>query len=123
MSAKWTAIKDEPIPEGNGAYYITDGTRVSFAKRAVQAETEVEKWILAEPEAEHRSIPPHVGAPTHWAAVVPGLPAVKAEDIPEVFEGGPPPRTNPDEKINFPEAQDNEPEAVKVQVVKGSAKD
>lgn len=117
MSAKWTAIKDEPRPEGHSPIYVTDGSRVSFVKRAVQAETEADRWILAEPEAEHLKLAPIVGNPTHWATALPGLPTVKAEDVPEIHEGGPPSRIDPDEVINFPEPHGEGAGAIKVKVV------
>lgn len=91
MSAPaWTAFKDEQPPAGNSPIYVTDGSQVSFVQRAVQPFTEGERWIVAEPEAATLKFPPAVDAPTHWAVTVPGLPKVKAEDVPVVSSGGPP---------------------------------
>lgn len=75
--SKWTKFADEQPPEGHGAIYVTDGAQVSFVKRAEQPETEVERWIVAEPEAEPLKFPPMVDTPTHWAVTIPGLPKVK----------------------------------------------
>ncbi len=88
---KWIKIADEPIPAGHQPVYITDGTHVSYVKRAEQPFTEVEKWIVAEAEAEHLKFPANVSNPTHWATSVPGLPKVNEDDRPIVSEGGPPP--------------------------------
>lgn len=112
----WTAFAKEQPPEGHGPIYITDGARVSFVQRAVLPATEAPRLVLAEPEAVPLNLTPQVAAPTHWAVTLPGLPKVKDEDRPEVFEGGPPVDRKPDEEIKAP-VQEAGDAAIKVKVV------
>lgn len=107
MSAsKWTEFAKEQPPEGHGAIYVTDGTRVSLVKRLEQPFTEGERWVLAEPEANSLKLAPQVLTPTHWAVSIPGLPKVSEKDMPEApSAGGPPPVNDPEEMkdVKFPE--------------------
>lgn len=88
---KWTEFAKEQPPAGHGAIYVTDGSHVSFVRRATLPATEVERWVLAEPEAQPLNLNPQVSHPTHWAVELGGLPAVKDREIVEEAAGGPPP--------------------------------
>lgn len=99
---KWTKFADEQPPEGYGAIYVTDGTHLSFVRRAQVPATEVERWVLAEPEAQALNLTPQTSHPTHWAVELTGLPAVKDREIPEDDAGGPPPPKHDDVEVRYP---------------------
>jgi len=110
---KWTEFAKEQPPEGYGAIYVTDGTHLSFVRRAQLPVTEVEKWVLAEPEAQALNLTPQTAFPTHWAVEISGLPTVKDREIPEDSAGGPPPPKHDDVEINYPDQERHAPVAAK----------
>lgn len=96
LMTKWTEFAKEQPPAGHGAIYVTDGTQISFVRRASLPATEVEKWVLAEPEAQALNLTPQVTRPTHWAVELGGLPTVKDEDRqPNLAQAGGPPPAEP----------------------------